>query len=109
MTDQVRHITHGHEEKGRPTEQSLTNTLSIRGSLPQRKENISFPEKTKGKKANPAKKKTTKLTLGLGDGGGGRDGAERRAPRVRRVHPRQSHGMAHPRCRVNGADRLICR
>ena len=97
------------EEKGRPTEQSLTNMLNICGTD---REIILFwllKKLKKEKIANLAKKKTTKLTLGLGDGGGGRDGAERGAPRVRRVHPRQSHGMAHPRCRVNGADQLICR
>lgn len=47
------------------------------------------------------------LTFSLGDRGGGGDGTEGGAAWIGRVGPSQSHRVAHPRCRVNGSDRLI--
>lgn len=47
------------------------------------------------------------LTFGLGDGGGG-DGAEGGAAREGRVDAGHGDGVAHPRRRVNGSDRLVC-
>lgn len=49
------------------------------------------------------------LTFGLGHRGGGGDGAEGGAAREGRVGPGHRHGVAHPRRRVDGSDRFICR
>lgn len=54
------------------------------------------------------REKMEALTFGLGDGGGGGDGAEGGAAWEGRVGPCHSHRVAHPRCRVNGSDRFIC-
>lgn len=48
------------------------------------------------------------LTFGLGDGGGGGDGAEGGAAWEGRVGPGHGHRVAHPRRRVDGPDRFVC-
>lgn len=47
------------------------------------------------------------LTFSLSHGGGGGDGAERGAARIRRVSPGHGHRVADPRRGVDGSDRLI--